>query len=107
MCIVSVFMLLNIFPFAELLQISGVVNIFDDSFAKVAKVTIIIVCFLLAAINYFNFVYKGKYKIIVKEFKNEPIGKHRSNTIFLWLYALMSIAVIIVLADIMRRIKGN
>lgn len=84
---VSFMMFLNLGLLGFLLQLLGV-NIFLRD--ELPKKELIIIMLSLFVVNYFLFIYKGNYKSITKELKKEPLKKRRANTIFLWLYVLLS-----------------
>lgn len=59
------------------------------------EVVIVAVIFLL--IHYFAFVYKGKYKVIEKEFKNESKNDRKRKGVWVLIYTFGSMAFYIAL----------
>ena len=54
--------------------------------------TVTAISFLvLLGINYFVFMYKGKYKTMGEDYKDEPRRKKRINTLLLFLYFFVSL----------------
>lgn len=100
---VSFMMFVNLFPIGALLELSGL-KIFLRG--ETPKMELIIILLSLLGLNYFLFVHDGKYRLIAKELRKESPRKRRINTIYIWLYFLLSFAFLCLSAIIVKKYKG-
>ncbi|HRZ98054.1 MAG TPA: hypothetical protein P5084_10890, partial [Paludibacter sp.] len=100
---VSFMMGLNLGIIAGIIDMIGVVNIFVEN---TPKKEIIFFAFAILVANYFWLVYNGKYRQIAKEYKNEPKNKKLQNTLFLWLYVIVSFVIFSFIAILSGKLKG-
>jgi len=100
---VSFMMFLNLSLLGLLLQFLGV-NIFLRD--ELPKKELIIIMLSLFVINYFLFIHKSNYRSIVKELKKEPLEKRKTNTIFIWLYVILSFALFVLSAMFIKKLNG-
>ncbi len=100
---VSFMMFLNLSLLGLLLQFLGV-NIFLRY--ELPKKELIIIMLSLFVINYFLFIHKSNYRSIVKELKKEPLEKRKTNTIFIWLYVILSFALFVLSAMFIKKLNG-
>ena len=98
---VSFMMYINLGLLAVVLQFFGIQIFFLE---EVPKKEIIILGLILLAINYFIFLYKGKYKKIVKMFDNETEKQKSRNILFLWIYVFLSFIIPSILLYIYKNI---
>lgn len=96
-------MFLNLSLLGLLLQFLGV-NIFLRD--ELPKKELIIIMLSLFVINYFLFIHKSNYRSIVKELKKEPLEKRKTNTIFIWLYVILSFALFVLSAMFIKKLNG-
>lgn len=88
MFVVWFVVLCNIFTFALLLQVFGLISVFGLS-----KSFLLIVFTIVALFLYFLLVRQGKYKAIVKEFENESSKNAVINALIMWLFIIGSFGV--------------
>jgi uncharacterized membrane protein len=69
-------------------KVFGINENYHPQFLKFIYI-IIIVCWI--AFNYYLFLYKNKYKKIIKKYQNESASKRRVGNIFLTVYIILSI----------------
>ncbi len=100
---VSFMMGLNLGIIAGIIDMLGVVNIFVEN---TPKKEIILFAFAILVANYFWLVHNGKYRQIAKEYKNELKNKKLRNTLFLWLYVVVSFVIISFIAILSGKLKG-
>lgn len=89
---VSFMMFLNLGLVGLLLQAFGM-NIFQRD--ELPKKELIIIMVGLFIINYFLFIRKDNYLTITKELKREAKQKRRINTYLIWLYVILSFALFV------------
>lgn len=100
---VSFMMFLNLGLLGLLLQFLGV-NIYLRNELPIKK--LIIIMLGLFVINYFLFIRKRDYILIIKELKKESIKKRKINTILVWLYVILSFALFAIGACFIKKISG-
>lgn len=100
---VTFMMFLNLSLIGIILQFFGV-NIFLRD--ETPKLEIISIMLSLFAFNYFQFVYKSKYIILAKLLKREDLRRRRWNTLFIWLYTIISFGIFVFGAILYRKIHG-
>ena len=100
---VSFMMGLNLGTIAGIIDMIGVVNIFVEN---PPKNEIILFAFVILFTNYFWLLHNGKYKQIAKDYRNETKNKKLLNTLFLWLYVLVSFMVFSFIAILSGKLKG-
>ena len=86
--VVSFIMFLNI-EFL-LIIISLFIDVSISPLLNGSKKGVLSIGFFLLILNYSLFVRNEKYKLLVKEFKNEPPHKRRRNTFLLFLFVVFS-----------------
>ena len=99
---VSFMIILNIGILVGILDLFGFNFIRDET----PKVGIVILGFLILGLNYFWLVKNEKYKRITKEFEMESKNKRLRNTLFLWLYLILSFVIVSYVATKSGEIKG-
>jgi len=87
---VTFIMFLNIY-FIALIIDKFVFDILDEN---ISKSKIIAATSFVLLINYFIFLHKKKYKIIVQEYNGESQKTRKIKAILLWLFFLLSILVL-------------
>lgn len=100
---VSFMMFLNLGFFGLLLQFFGV-NIFLRN--ELPKKEVVIIMLSLFVLNYFLFIHKGNYRSITKELKKESPKNRRANTVLIWLYFVLSLALFIFGAMFIRKFNA-
>jgi len=60
----------------------------------------------LFVLNYFLFIQKAKYLTLIKELKKETPKKRRMNTVLLWLYIILSFALVLFVAILLGKLEG-
>lgn len=100
---VSFMMFLNLGIVGLLLQLFGI-NIFLRN--ELPKMELAILMLSLFVVNYFQFIYKVNYRSITKELQKESAEKRRINTVFLWLYVVLSFALFAFTAILIGKLKG-
>lgn len=100
---VSFMMFLNLGLFGLLLQFFGV-NIFLRN--ELPKKEVVIIMLSLFVLNYFLFIHKGNYRSITKELKKESPKNRRANTVLIWLYFVLSLALFIFGAMFIRKFNA-
>ncbi|MGD9929454.1 MAG: hypothetical protein AB7U05_05515 [Mangrovibacterium sp.] len=89
---VSFMMFLNLGLVGLLLQAFGM-NIFQRN--ELPKKELIVIMVGLFILNYFLFIHKGNYLTITKELKKETLKKRQANTFLIWLYVVLSFALFV------------
>lgn len=89
---VSFMMFSNLYLLAWLLQLFGLNIVLHEETPRfeVAFIGLIILFY-----NYFRFIYKKKFKSLVKLYSKESKQRRRRNTFLLWLYFLLSFLFIL------------
>ena len=100
---VSFMMFLNLLLLGHVLQYFDV-NIFLRE--ETPKKEAVAIGVILLGINYFIFIYKNKYKVIENQFKKETKWQRRKNALLLWLYVILSFALFVFGAILVRNLKG-
>ncbi len=100
---VSFMMFLNLSLLGILIQFLGL-NIFSKN--DLPKKEIIILMLGLFVLNYFLFIQKAKYLTLIKELKKETPKKRRMNTVLLWLYIILSFALVLFVAILLGKLEG-
>ena len=88
---VSFMMILNFGIIAGIIDMFGIVDIFIE---ETPKKELVLFYLVVTVFNYFWLVHNGKYRQIAKEYKNEPKDKRSRRALLLWLYVIMSFAII-------------
>jgi hypothetical protein len=100
---VSFMMFLNLNLLGLILQFFDI-NIFLRNELPIKELVFIMLCIII--INYFLFIHKGNFRIMVKELKNESLERRRKNTILIWLYVIISFSLVVLFALIIKKFKG-
>ncbi|MDD4150610.1 MAG: hypothetical protein PHE33_11355 [Bacteroidales bacterium] len=93
---VSFIMFLNICSIIYLLDL-----VFDMKLVSRVEIPIFVTISastILLMLNYFRFLWKSKFKVIVRKYKNEDCKLRRRKLLFLWLYVLISFLGLIFIA---------
>lgn len=92
-CYFSLLIFLNIFVVGAFLRKLDLLPYFLKGKVQVA----ILIC-LFIALNYFLFVYSGRYKLIIKHHEQETESSRKTGNLIVWLYVLISVALIFIVA---------
>ena len=98
---VSFMMFINFCSLGMLIEIFGLGRFLIEPTPKVAIAIIMLTLFI---INYFQYIYNGKYLDISKIYENETSHKRTINALLLWLYVIVSFAIGIVFALILKEL---
>jgi antibiotic biosynthesis monooxygenase (ABM) superfamily enzyme len=88
MLVVWFVILCNIFTFALLLQVFGLISVFGLS-----KSFLLIVFTIVAVLLYLLLVRQGIYKAIIKEFEKESSKQRALHALIMWLFIVGSFAI--------------
>ncbi|MDB5048797.1 MAG: hypothetical protein JWO30_1868 [Fibrobacteres bacterium] len=93
--LVSLMMFQNLYALALIAQFFGI------DFAlrtPLPEKEAIVTAFTVVVFNYFHFIRKGQYKSLAKKYSHELPNERRRNAVFVWIYMVMSLLSILILA---------
>lgn len=93
---VSLLMFSKFIILFEIIDIIYKINLFGE----ISKLLIIITMLVIMIINYFWFIYKKKYLEIIVNYKNETEKQKLVRGLLIFLYFILVIATIVILAYI-------
>lgn len=100
---VSFMICLNIGIIGVILEIIG----FNIFFEPTPIIEILIVANIILGIGYFRFLFRKKYKLIEKEYKNESQEQRKRGTLIVWVYTICSFLILILLAFLVGKIRNG
>lgn len=100
---VSLFMSFNLMIVGGILDIMGV-PVFAT---EIGRWIFVGVCAIVFFINDSRILKSGRYLELVEKYKDEPKSRRRRNAFLLWLYFIGTLGIVLMEAEIARRLHGS